>query len=418
MRFVILGNGIAGISAAYTIRKLNRESNVSIVSEEPHPAYSACLLSDYISGELKRDRVFIKKPSEYLQQDIHLISLQKAISLDTAGREVILGDGSIPYDKLIIATGSKPIIPPIKGIDKKGVFTFKSLEDADRIYRWKGQTAVVIGSGPIGVEASLSLKRKGYRVFLAELLGRILPQVFDDYPAAIIEDILEENGIEVSTHEKVVEIFGRENVNGVVTDRRRIKCDTVIIATGMRPDVGLAEGALELGKLGGILVDDSMCTSVQGIYACGDCVEAKDLVTGHPILSLLWHNARQQGEVVGYNASGVNRTYYGSLNITGVDLHSIHAVSIGRIENSIQEGMESIERERDRRYQRLVLSNGMLVGVQSINWSENLGLLISAILRREKVKSIGGLTSWRQPLFTSRRCIPFGRKLTFGRKQA
>jgi len=410
-RFVVIGNGIAGMSAAYAIRKLQKESKIKIISEEPNPTYSHCVLPDYLSGEISRDRVFVREFPDYLRKNIQLIKSKKAISLDLERKNVILQAEKIAYDKLIIATGSKPIIPPIKGINKKGVFTFKSIEDADGICTWEGCTAVVIGSGPIGIEASLALKRKGYKVFLIELLDRILPQVFDDYPASLIREVLEVNGIDVATQERVVEILGRESVEGVVSDRRVIKCDTVILATGMRPEKELVEGILELGKLGGIKVNQRMGTNIQDVYACGDCAEAQSLIDGRPILSLLWHNARQQGEVAGSNAAGIPRAYVGSLNITAVDVFDLKAVSIGDIGASLASGLDIIEVRRNGGYRRLVLSNGVLVGVQSISWDEDLGLFLSAILGKEKVKTYKDLMPFRRLPFRFLKQFPFDRKL-------
>ena len=410
-RFVVVGNGIAGISAAYTIRRYNKEAKIIIISEEPHPTYSPCMLPNYLSGEISRERVFIRELSDYSKDNIQLITSEKVITLDRKRKSVVLHAENIAYDKLIIATGSKPLIPSIQGIHRKGVFTFKSIEDADIICRWQGRTVVVIGSGPIGVEASLALKRRGYQVFLIELLDRILPQVFDEYPASLIQDVLKENGIDLANQERVVEILGGEHVEGVVSDRRKIKCDTVILATGMRPEKGFVEGILELGKWGGIKVNDRMGTSIQDVYACGDCAEAQSLIDGRPILSLLWHNARQQGEVAGSNAAGIPRTYTGSLTITAVDVFDLKAVSIGSIGTSLDSGLDIIEVRRNGGYRRLVLSNGVLVGIQSINWDEDLGLFLAAILRKEKVKTYKDLMSFRRPPFRFLKQFPFGRKL-------
>ena len=410
-RFIVLGNGIAGISAAQTIRRLDKEANITIISEEVHPAYSPCVLPDYLSGKISRERVFVRTFPDYSKENIELITSVKAIALDPDRKRIILKAGNAAYDKLIVATGSKPIIPPIHGTDRKGVFTFKSIEDGDRICRWEGHTAVVIGSGPIGVEASLALRRRGYQVFLMELLDRILPQIFDEYPASLIKDALKNSGIDVGTQEKVVEILGGEKVEGVLSDRRKIKCDTVILATGMKPEKGFVEGILEQGKLGGIKVNDRMGTSLQDVYACGDCAEAQSLIDGQPILSLLWHNARQQGEVAGSNAAGILRTYPGSLNITGVEVSGLKAISIGSIGAGLESDLEIIEVKRNEGYRRLILSKEVLVGVQSINWDENLGLFLAAILRKEKVKTYQDLTSSRKFLLKPLRQFPFGRKL-------
>ena len=408
MQFLIVGNGIAGVSAAYTIRRINHKAGITIISKEPHPAYSACVLPDYLSGELIRERVFIKKFQDYLHQNIKFMPGKEIIAIDVNQRKLILPKESIPYDKLIIATGGKSVVPQISGLEKKGVFRFKSLEDADIIHNWDGQAAAVIGSGPIGVEVGLALKRRGYRVFVVEFLDSLLPQVFDDYPALIIKGLLQRGGIEVSTHEKAGEILGAVSVKGVATDNRKITCDTVIIATGVRPAVGAVEGALKLGTLGGILTDDSMYTGVPDIYACGDCVETKSIITGHPVLSLLWHNARHQGEIAGSCAAGIPRTYPGSLNITSINLFGTQAVSIGLIGAHVEQGLEVVERKRERRYQRLILSDGVLVGAQSINWSENMGDLLSAIFRKEKQQRPEDLFTGRKTLFQRPRYFPFG----------
>ena len=408
MQFVVLGNGIAGITAASTIRRLKKEAKITIVTKEPYPAYSACILPRYLSGEIDKKGVFIKDFSDYSKDNIHLILSQKAVSIDLDRRNVLFESGSIKYDKLIVSTGSKPILPPIKGIDKKGVFIFKSLDDADHIFNWHGQTVAVVGSGPIGVEASIALKQRGCKVFLLELLERILPQVFDHDSASIIKNILERNGINVLTHERVTEIIGTNMVHGVITDRRTVKCDAVILATGMQPESDLVEGVLERGQFGGIKVDDRMGTPIQDIFACGDCTEARSLIDGKPVLSLLWHNARWQGEVAASNAAGIPRKYIGSLNITGMDVFGIQAVSIGSIAGD--RGLDAIEIKRDQAYMRLVLSNGWLIGVQSINWDENLGPFLATILRKEKINICKEVIPPESLSPKDFRYFPFGQK--------
>ena len=410
-RFVIVGNGIAGMSAAYAIRRFNKEAEIRIISEERHPTYSACVLPDYLSGEISREKVFVRQFLDYSRENIQLITSERVIALDPDRKKIILQKENMAYDRLIVATGGKPMIPPIRGTSRKGVFTFKSIEDGDSICGWKGHTAVVIGSGPIGVEASLALKTRGYRVFLIELLDRILPQIFDKYPSCLIEDGLKSIGIDVGTQEKVIEILGEERVEGILSDRRKIKCDTVILATGMRPEKGFVEGIIEQGRLGGIIVDNKMGTSLEDVYACGDCVEAQSLIDGQPILSLLWHNARQQGEIAGSNAAGLLKTYPGSLNITGVEVVGLRAISIGSIGAGVDSSREIIEVKRDRGYRRLVLSKGVLVGVQSIDWDVDVGLFLAAILRKEKVKTYQDLISSRMPLLRPFKQFPFGRKL-------
>jgi len=222
MQFVVLGNGIAGITAASTIRRLRKEASITIVTKEPYPAYSACILPNYLCGEIDKKGVFIKYFSDYSKDNINLILSQKAVAIDVDRKNVLLESGNIRYDKLIVSTGSEPIMPPIKGIDKMGVFTFKSLDDVDSIFNWHSRTVAVVGSGPIGVEASIALRQRGCEVFLIEVLERILPQVFDDDSASLVKGILESHGISVFTREIVTEIIGTNIVRGVITDKRSL----------------------------------------------------------------------------------------------------------------------------------------------------------------------------------------------------
>ena len=407
MQFVIIGNGIAGNAAALTIRALAPEASITIISEEPYPLYSACILPHYLSGELKRERVFLKTFQDYLRENISFMRGQKAIRIDPKGKRVSLEAGEISYDKLILATGGRPIVPPIKGRDKKGVFTFKSLNDADLLLQWGGRTAVIVGSGPIGAEVAIALKKRNYQVYLIELLEWILPRAFDKRPAALIREILEKQGIGIFTGEKVIEISGSEKVEGVVTDRREIECDTVILAVGIRPEVELArEGGLEIGQFGGIKVDGRMRTSEEDIYACGDCVEANDLLSGLPTLSLLWHNARQQGEIAGYNAVGISRHYPGSFNLVGLNLFGLHAASFGSTETALQNDKpEVIEKEISRNYYRVILKGGMVVGAQVLGRTEQIGVLLSFMRKKENLHRLKDLIMRGKVPFLSPHCL-------------
>ena len=245
-----------------------------------------------------------------------------------------------------------------------------------------------MGSGPIGLEAGMALKTKGYDVIILELLSHLLPKAFDEHPAAMIKSMLNRGGIEVLEGERLVEIMGSDRVSGITTDKRTIKCDTVILAMGMKPRGSWVVGKVEMGKHGGILVSDEMATSLPDVFACGDCVDARDLITGRPMPSMLWHNARRQGEVAGYNAAGISAELNGSLNVTGVDIFGTQAVSIGINGSDGISGLEVIERKRAGAYQRVFLQKSEVVGAQSVNWSEDMGRLLTSIVRKE---TAGGL---------------------------
>jgi len=411
MHIVIIGNGIAGISAAVAIRQLDRDARVTILSEEPHAGYSACVLPDYLAGRINRQALFIRSSEGYARYNIRLHSGRKVMCIDLEDKKLVLDAEDISYDKLVIATGSKPVLPSINGMEKQGFFTLKTLNDADRISKWEGHTAVVMGSGPLAVELSVALKLRGYGVMMVARFDRILRRSFDARPAAIIRNILEQNGIEVYTEEKVVEIRGDRTVREVATDSRVIGCDTVFVATGMKPQVSIADGLMETGDNGGIRVDDRMMTNVPDVYACGDCVEARGMIGGEPVLSLLWHNARQQGTVAGTNAAGIPRKYSGSLDVTGLDLFGAHAVSVGMSSFSLMEDPHVIETAVKDRYRCLIFSGQSLVGVQSVNWSENMGALIAAIARGKPMGHLKDPFHQNSERLINSRFFPLGRKI-------
>ncbi len=392
MKVIVIGNGVAGNTASSTIRHLDSQADITMLSEEIHPEYSACALPYYLAGELKRQKLFIRTRKDYSREGIKTIFGRKVVEINPENKKVILDSRSLAYDKLILATGSKPIIPPIQGIDLDGVFPLKSIDNADHILGYGGRTAVVVGSGPVGTETSVALHKRGMQVYLIELLDRIMPRVFDETPSSLLRNMLEGQGISVFTGEKVTAISGNGKVEGIVTDKRRIECDMVILGAGMKPNTEMAgESGVGIGALGGISVTGQMMTSFSDIYACGDCVEAEDMITGEPTLSLLWHNARQQGEVAGHNCSGVSMAYPGSQNITSLDIFGIHVASFGcpESENKQQEDVEVIEKSSDRKYHRLIIGGGRLIGAQFVGGARDMGALLSLVVRKDNLKEIG-----------------------------
>lgn len=393
MQVVIIGNGVAGNSVCSAIREVNQRARITLVSEELYPAYSACVLGEYLGGEIQRGRVFLKRIKDYRQQGIRILLGRRAIKIDVKNRKVYLEKNRILYDKLIVASGAESLIPAVDGTTREGVFSFKSIRDADRILACRARRVVVVGSGPIGVEVSCALRRRNREVYLVELLDWVLPQVLDQKPALRVQRILEGHGIKVVTDEKVEKITGNHGVRGVLTNKREIKCEMVIMAGGMRPRVNLLRQAgAELGELGGVKVDSYMLTNLSGIYACGDCAEAPDPVSGETTLIMLWHNARRQGMVAGYNCAGVRKEYPGSTNVVNVNVFEVPVFSIGSPVSALAGGgIEVIEKDRPHYYGRVVVAGGKIRGAQFIGETEDMGVLLPAVRKRcslENVKKI------------------------------
>jgi len=399
MHIVVIGNGAAGNNVASIVRRFNCE--VTIVSEEISPEYSACALPYYLSAEIPRQGVFLRKSEPYLRAGIHTIFGEKVRRIDVKNQKVILGDGDLRYDKLVIATGAEAIIPKIVGVNKKGVFTLKTLGDVDKILAYHKRKVVIIGSGFIGVEAGIALKKKGFEVAFIELLDRILPRAFDKKLADIIKASLREHGIETLTEEKVVQILGKKRVEGVKTDSRKIGCDTVILSTGMRPRVNLARSAgIEIGELGGIITNEQMLTNIENIYACGDCAESRDVVTGRNALHLLWPNAVLQGKIAGYNCVNIPYKYRGFVSIVGIDIFGIHAASIGHTMAAFPSSkhIQIIEKTYRKHYHWIVIKDGVIIGAQFIAKTKDLGIISQAIWKKAYLETIKKSISKRKLL--------------------
>src|SRR3990172_449647 len=232
MKILILGNGVAGNTAASTIRQLDSKADITIISEETFPEYSACALPHYIAGEHPRRQLFLRTKKDYAGEKIKAILGQKVTAIDLQGKKISLDGKSLSYDKLIIATGSRPVIPPIPGVNLAGVFTLKSPGDADRILENMGKAVVLVGSGPIGVETAIALRKRGLEVYLVEFLDRIMPRIFDTKPSSMLRNILEEHSIHIFTGERVTSIIGESKLKGIVTEDRTIVCDEVVMGGG------------------------------------------------------------------------------------------------------------------------------------------------------------------------------------------
>jgi NADH oxidase (H2O2-forming) len=403
-QIVIIGNGVAGNSAASAIRKVNKKIPITLISEEPFPEYTPSVLSkQFLSGDISREQVFLKSLDDYRQDGIRAILGQKVFGLDLRENKVYFKKGHINYDRLILATGSKPIVPNIPGIHKRGIFTLKSLRDAERITTYSGEKAVIIGGGAIGVEASLALSRRGWRVCLIELLHWILPQSFDEKPSGMLKEIIEEHGVEILTGDRVVTIEGHDHVESVLTEKRTLKCDLVILALGMRPEVGLAQKAgVHINRLGAVRVNKQMMTNIETVYACGDCAETRDVISGKAISSLLLQTAKQEGKVAGYNSVGIDRGYPGALNISSIDIHGVNGVSIGHtMRTSKHSNFDIIEGVENQCYYRFLIAEEIFVGAQFVGKAQPIGSCLSVILRGDSLDSLRRIADNKNLLYKS-----------------
>jgi NADPH-dependent 2,4-dienoyl-CoA reductase/sulfur reductase-like enzyme/rhodanese-related sulfurtransferase len=327
VKVIIVGGVAAGPKAAAKIVRMKPDTDVTIIEKGLFLSYAGCGLPYYVSGEIKEQKELMETPAGVVRDAaffLHVKNLKvqnqtEALEIDRKGKRVRVkalatGEESwLPYDKLVLATGATPVIPPIPGVDKKNVFTLHGVHDAEGIKtilaKRKAKDVVIIGGGLIGVEATEALATHGCRVTIVEMLPQIL-NLLDWEVARLVENYLETNGVRVMTNTKAIALESRSDTDDIAThvrtDKGDLPTDMVILAIGVRPNTSLAQKAeLAIGeKTGAIQVDGHMCTSDPDIYAAGDCVECMDRLTGRPCYVPLGSTANKQGRVVAVNICG------------------------------------------------------------------------------------------------------------------
>ena len=320
-RIVIIGFESAGLTAASSAHMVDRTAEITVIERRPYAIYHPCGIPYAIGGEIENIQKLIEPTSMLPNVDVRTATEATAIdiskktvevrSLKTGGRE------TLGYDSLILATGSYASKPPVPGIELEGVHAVRTVEDGQAIIEALEGTknAVVVGAGPIGIETSVALRKRGLNVSVVEMLPSVLPGMLDPDMAEPLTQRLRDKGIQVLCGKPLKEIRGKVNVKSVVVGDEELPAELVITAVGVKPEVKLAkETGIELGETGGIKVDDHLHTSALDVYAAGDCTENFCPITKRPVLSQLATTAIRMGWVVGANAAGGDATYAGTLN--------------------------------------------------------------------------------------------------------
>ena len=322
-RIVIIGAHAAGVDAASAARKSDRQADITIITEEQHPGYSRCGLPFVIGGQIPNFKDLIVFPPTYFQMmKINLKTETKATAIDTTKKTVETtgkngNTETIPYDSLIIATGASSFTPPIKGKEKQGVHSLRTLEDGEKIdqaIKNGAKTAVVMGAGLIGLETAIALHERGLKVTIVEMLPQILPLPLDNEMAKMLQDMLEQKGIKILTGKCVEEFLGTDKVTGIIATGERIEADLFISAFGVRANTQLAVNAgITLGETKAIKTNARMETNIKDVYAVGDCAEVTNIATQKPALPQLGTVAVRTGKIAGINAAGGYSLFTGAL---------------------------------------------------------------------------------------------------------
>jgi nitrite reductase (NADH) large subunit len=396
-RYVIVGNGVAGVTAAQSIVRADPAAEVHIFSEEPYPYYQRPRLWEFLAGEIEQQTLYFRPLAWYAAKGIQVHLGARVIALDLAGHRLTLADGSsIHYDRLLLATGAQPFVPPFVGTDKDGVFTLRTLDDARamKAYASEVRNAVVIGGGLLGLETARALLSLGLREPSAERLGitvienapHLLPRQLDAEGAQVLQARLEAMGLRFLTDAATEAILGNERVTGVrLEDGRVVEGELVLISTGIRSRVELArEAGLEVNR--GLIVDEQLCTSAADVYAAGDVAEFEGSVYGIipaateqaqvAAANMVADPSSRCGEPVEPSGQGGSATYRGTVPATTLKIVGIDLTSLGDA-TAMGDGCVVL-RQMDLKtgvYRRLALHEGKIVGAILLGDTRNLGPL-------------------------------------------
>lgn len=357
--YIIIGNGVAGTTAASKIREMDREGSIRIFSAEPYPFYTRIRLPQLLSGEIEASDLILRGEKWHRENAIDLHLSEPIEKINPMDQEVINAAGNrYHYDELLLATGGYSFIPPIKGSHKKGVFALRTIDDAKGILRYqtKARKPLLIGGGLLGLEAGNGLRKRGLEIQVVEFFSRLLPRQMDERGAHVLQTKMEAMGFRFALEAKSEEILGEERVAGLLLeDGRRLDGDLILISAGVRPDLKLAQDiGLEIDKA--VIVDDHLRTSIPNIYAAGDVVQHRDIYYG------IWPASERQGEIAGINMTGENVTYEGTvmsnrLKVVGIDLVSSGEIDVeGRYHCLVQEDWTR------RIYRKTVFDNNHVIG--------------------------------------------------------
>lgn len=383
-RYLIVGNSVAAVHCIEAIRAAGREGPITVVSDEELVNYSRPLLSYWLGGRISEDRLAFRSPAFYREHGVELILGRRVEGLELPERRVRLAGGQrLRYDRLLLAVGGVPILPPIEGLDevREGAFTFLRWSDAralvDYIEARSLREAVVLGGGLIGLKAVEGLLERGLRVTVVELADRLLASTLDREASGLLEEHLLEHGCRVIKGDTVrrVEASGGVLSGVVLRSGQRLSTRLLIIAVGVRPNRALVEGTpIQADR--GILVDPFMRTTVEGVYAAGDCAQALDFLTKSRAVIAIWPVAARQGRVAGLNMAGRPTQYPGLFAMNSVQILRIPTISFGITNPPPGEGYEVLsvlDRQRPL-YRKVVLREGRVVGVILLGRIERAGV--------------------------------------------
>lgn len=396
-KYLIIGSSHAGLSALDAIRLQDTEGSVTLVTRDESLPYSPTILPYVVSGDADPEKIFLRDEKAMDRLNVTFLKGEGVTRVDTKAHSVRLSSGeSLSYEKLLLATGATPVLPPVTGLEDVPYHVLRTLDDAIKLRNAleNKQTALVVGAGLIGMHAAENLAKIGVDVTIVEALPHVLPDYFDEDGASLIQRIFSDKGIMMVMGSTVNQVAGSNGAQLVTLNSgETISSDLVFVATGVRPSFDyLAETDIEMDQ--GILVDDRMRTSAEDVWAAGDVAQAPDFFDSDKRLNGTLPDASEQGRIAGMDIVGDSalKPYKGGIGMNTYKFFGHRAFSVGLIKEgkATSDGLEvdRMTSPASQRYQKLVFQDDRLVGALSINTDLDPGVMFEVIRRRIDLKDM------------------------------
>jgi NAD(P)H-nitrite reductase large subunit len=382
MRYVIIGGSAAAIGCIEGVRSVDKTGEIILITGETEWNYSRPLISYLLEGKTTRDKMWCRPDSFFTRNGVTVKAGVLATALDAGDRTVRLSTGErLAYDRLLAATGSRPFVPPIPGLETvERTFCFQTLSDASALAEAlrPESRVLILGAGLTGVKCAEGIRGLCAQIAIADLAPRVLPAVLDDTAAAMVQARMEEKGVRFYLNDSAAAFRGN---TARLQSGTELEFDVLVMAVGVRPNTQLvadAGGAVDRG----ILVDGRCATTLPDVYAAGDCAQGYDAVSGEKRMLPLWPNAMLQGETAGINMAGGRADYTQGIALNASGVFGLHMVTAGSYEG------ESFTVQRDGSYKRLVTADGVLKGVIMVGDVSRAGIYTDLIRKKKPLSEI------------------------------
>jgi len=381
VKYVIIGNSAAAIGAVEGIRQIDRQGEITVITNEPHHTYSRPLISYLLLGKVTEENMRYRGDGFYTENNCTLMSGAAVAEIDAGKKQVVLADGArVPYDKLLVATGSSAFVPTFEGLETvPNKYTFMSLNDARSLGKAldKSKRVLIIGAGLIGLKCAEGILERVSHVTVLDLAPRILSSILDEDGAELVQSHLEGKGMEFKLS---CNIKCFEKNTAVLEDGERIAFDLLVLAVGVRPNTALLKGIAEIGR--GIVINEKSETTAADIYAAGDCTQTLDVSSGQSRIMALLPNAYMQGECAGINMAGGGKGFNKAIPMNAIGFFGLHIITAGNYNGDVHTV------KGDGNCKRLYYSDNRLNGYILIGNVEKAGIYTSLIRERTPLDTV------------------------------